>query len=155
MIADQIEPGFIKMFGDNRSGELTKPGMFMETEREEIRRARDLLDDLLDQSDAVGVLPTPTDGRYQGRNMRVPSIELEREEGTEAPPVIPPTFEFKGRQMSFREAFADAVFKLNNVGGHSTIPAEDEGWGTTQLRALMTDFADTTLSRPDWHQQLL
>ncbi len=78
-------------------------------------------------------------------------IELEQETGTEDPP----TFDFNGRSMTYRVAFADAGFDVFDTGVASAIPREAQGWGNAQLHALMTDFAQSDLSREAWRQQLL
>ncbi len=104
---------------------------------------------------AIDGLPANRDfemtAEWQAPQMRQLGIELERETGTEAPPV----FDFNGRAMSYRQAFQDAGFEVVDVGSQSAIPKEDGGWGTTQLHALMTDFAQASLSRAAWRQQLL
>lgn len=88
---------------------------------------------------------------WQSGQIRRIGIELEQEVGTEDPP----SFDFNGRQVTYRTVLADAGFEIHDVGQSSHIPAEPGGWGTAQLHALMTDFAAGTLSEPAWRQQLL
>ncbi|MEP3427618.1 MAG: hypothetical protein ABJN98_02965 [Roseibium sp.] len=88
---------------------------------------------------------------WQSPHMRRLGIELEQETGTQPPPV----FDFNGRGMTFLTAFADAGIEVTDVGNHSTIPRETDGWGTAQLHTLMTDFAAEPLTRMAWRQQLL
>ncbi|MBG6166882.1 hypothetical protein IWQ54_006584 [Labrenzia sp. EL_195] len=88
---------------------------------------------------------------WKSKHLRRLGIELEREAGTDAPP----TYDFNGRNVTYERAFEDAGFEVFDAGVSSSIPREPDGWGTAQLHALMTDHAQSSLTRAAWRQQLL
>ncbi|MDJ0826516.1 MAG: hypothetical protein QNJ16_13520 [Rhodobacter sp.] len=83
--------------------------------------------------------------------MRTLAVELEQETGTEPPP----SYTFKGRTMTYRQAFADAGIEIVDAGETSRIPRESDGWGNTQLHALMMEWANADLRQTGWRQQVL
>lgn len=95
--------------------------------------------------------PFEMSATWTSRHLRTLGLEFEREAGTEPPP----THTHANRKLTYREVLSDAGFEVIDAGTNSTIPAEEEGWGTTQLHALMTDFAQAPLNQPAWRHQLL
>lgn len=88
---------------------------------------------------------------WQGEAMRLLGIELERETGTQDPPV----YKFNEEPMTMSRAFWNAGIELVAVGDQSRIPKEENGWGNTQLHALMMEWANADLNQAEWRQQLL
>lgn len=88
---------------------------------------------------------------WQSKSLRRLAVELERETGT----TPPPSYEFNNRSMTLETCFAGAGIELFDRGGSSTIPRNEDGWGNTQLHALMMQVAQTDLTKAAWCQQLL
>ncbi|WP_300039527.1 hypothetical protein [uncultured Roseobacter sp.] len=83
--------------------------------------------------------------------MRQLGVELERERGTEAPPI----FDKDGDEITYEKVFAKAGIEVVPAGTDSLIPREAPGWGTAELHALMVEMAEADTSRAAWRQQLL
>jgi hypothetical protein len=88
---------------------------------------------------------------WQSPMLRRLSVEIEQETGTKPPPV----FKHNDRHVTFVSAFADAGVEIFEGGGNSTIPKNDDKWGSTQLHALMKKMASADLTQAAWNQQLL
>ncbi len=105
---------------------------------------------------ALGTLPVQSDIHFAGNHvstaMRVIGLELETEVG-----VGPlPSFQIGTKEVTLQNAFRNAGIEIVSSGIASKIPnPSGNKWGTAQLHALMTDFAQAPLNLRAWQFQLL
>lgn len=86
--------------------------------------------------------------------LRQVGLELEREDNVN--PL--PTYDDDGQLVTVESAFKKAGIEITTAGLPSLIPnnlTPTNGWGTSQLHALMEDFAEASLLRATWELHLL
>ena len=92
-----------------------------------------------------------------GDGLRELGLELEIEDGVDAPPEVP----FGARTMTIETALADAGIEIIRAGEQSRLPqappgdAPTGGWSEKQLEELMFDFAQSDLSQRDFALHVL
>ena len=136
--------GAITVIGEDELGGAATGKLSLTADGDRAARGQLLLDGPLNglpRNEQIGF-----EAEWSAAAMRSVGIEIETEEGVDAPAPV----EFQGRPVSLESCLTEAGFEVGEVGAPSRIPSNPRGWGISELHTLMQDFAAASLEERTW-----